>query len=174
VPSFALEVGKDFNPIPEKSVFDNLFEEYEKVIFTSIITAFGLDMFIKDNDGGDVDTIHNVRSGMAYKNLENAAEYENRGKFNSANYYSDKRYSDTVATARKVYRETGKGVDDAYAGGELGFSGKSKNRPTEKNATLDHVIPKKEIHDDPGRVLANLNGIDLANSPENLKFTNEL
>ena len=36
-------------------------EQYEKVIIDSIITSFGLDFLIRDQYGGDVDTIHNVR-----------------------------------------------------------------------------------------------------------------
>lgn len=40
-------------------------------------------------------------------------------------------------------------------------------------SNLDHVISAYEIHEDGGRVLAGLSGLDLANSPENLVFTNE-
>lgn len=36
---------------------------------------------------------------------------------------------------------------------------------------LDHVIAAKEIHDDRGRILAGLDGIDLANNDDNLKPT---
>ena len=73
--SFVLNIDDGFYPEPEKSVIDNLFEQYESVIF-SIITAFGLDLFIKDQHGGDVDTIYNVRKigidpEMKYKNKRN-------------------------------------------------------------------------------------------------------
>lgn len=37
---------------------------------------------------------------------------------------------------------------------------------------MDHTISAKEIHNDRGRVLAGLSGVDLANDPQNLKFTN--
>lgn len=36
---------------------------------------------------------------------------------------------------------------------------------------MDHVIAAKEIHDDPGRLLAGIDGKDLANCEENLKPT---
>lgn len=42
----------------------------------------------------------------------------------------------------------------------------------EKQAQLDHVISAKQIHDDQGRILAELSGKDLANNPDNLRFTN--
>lgn len=46
---------------PEDNLMDGLFKQYERVIIDSIITSFGLDFFIKDRHGGDVDTVHNVR-----------------------------------------------------------------------------------------------------------------
>jgi hypothetical protein len=171
---FLLEIGKDFHPIPEKSVFENLFEEYEKIIFRSIITAFGLDLFIKDRDGGDVDTIHTVRdSAVEYKNEKNAFKYENRGLYQSKEYHKGGLYQQTKHEARENYTLYGETVIDAYTGNILGFYGKSKNAPHDRNAELDHVISAKTIHDDKGRVLAGINGGDLANAPENLEFTNE-
>ena len=59
---FVGKVNKRFNADPNESVLDALFREYEHVIFRSIITSFGLDVFIKDQYGGDVDTLHNVRA----------------------------------------------------------------------------------------------------------------
>ena len=75
-PVFVQELGKDFDIEPGESVFHALFREYEHVVFRSIITSFGLDMFIKDQHGGDVDTIHNVRKVgtdplMDYKKKDN-------------------------------------------------------------------------------------------------------
>lgn len=39
--------------------------------------------------------------------------------------------------------------------------------------SLDHVISAKEIHDDAEEVLAELNGIELANKDSNLQTTSE-
>ena len=69
-------IRSSFNSDPDESVFDALFREYEHVIFRSIITSFGLDIFIRDQYGGDVDTIYNVRAmdidpQMGYKNNKN-------------------------------------------------------------------------------------------------------
>ncbi len=38
---------------------------------------------------------------------------------------------------------------------------------------LDHIISAKEIHDDPGRILAERDGAELANDASNLAFTHE-
>ena len=47
--------------LDERNAYSSIFQQYEKVIIDSLITSFGLDFLIKDQHGGDVDTIHNVR-----------------------------------------------------------------------------------------------------------------
>lgn len=40
-------------------------EEFEKTVITSLMTSFGLDFLLfKDKQGGEVDTVHNVRKGV--------------------------------------------------------------------------------------------------------------
>jgi len=170
-------VGKDFSPEPDEVVLESIFKQYERVIVESIVTSFGLDSLVKDRHGGDVDTVHNVRQvgdgKMEYKNNDNAAAYANRGEYKSAEYHAGGNYQKIKHEAREEYRNSGKQVEDAYTGEKLGFLGKSKGADPTKNAELDHVIAAKQIHDDKGRVLAELKGTDLANSEENLKFTNK-
>lgn len=165
----------------EESIFDTLFQEYERVVFKSIITAFALDPFIKDQHGGDVDTIHNVRNipndpKMTYKSAANETAYANRGAYShkdvegqGTNYQKEKH------NRREAYREDPRKntVKDEYEDKELGFLGKSKGHPTDKSAELDHVISAKKIHDDRGRVLAGKSTKDLADDKDNLKWTNE-
>lgn len=84
--NFASEIKPDFYCSRSESVFGSLYKEYERVVFRSLISSFGLDLFIRDQYGGDVDTIHNVRqigngSPMTYKNGANAAAYDNRGEY---------------------------------------------------------------------------------------------
>lgn len=178
---FAREISKSFNADSSESVFEALFREYEHVIFRSIITSFGLDVFIRDQHGGDVDTIHGVRSIgidplMDYKSVKNKKAYEERGKYEHKdvekpgnNFISIKR------NARKFYDENPRNntVQDAYEDRPLGFFRHSKERPIEKNAELDHVISAKSIHEDRGRMLAGLGTAELADSVDNLKWTNE-
>ncbi|HHD2752868.1 TPA: hypothetical protein ACOTG0_001663 [Clostridium perfringens] len=155
-----------FYPDPNENVMDSIFKQYERVIVESLITSFGLDFIVKDQHGGDVDTINNVRKigkdeKMYYKNKRNQADYENRGEYDSHLYHSHKDYKEKNKQISKDKKE-GK-LKDAYTGKSIGPNDKSD---------LDHVISAKEIHEDRGRILANINGADLANSNENLQVTN--
>lgn len=173
VNSYAANIGKNYNPDPNENIFDSIFREYEYVIFESIISSFGLDFIVKDRHGGDVDTIHNVRQigndpYMNYKNNANEKAYENQEDYVSYVYHGgNKQYRKKISDTRKN-AENGV-ITDEYTGKDIAFSKAASN---ELKVSLDHVIAAKEIHDDRGRVLAELSGTDLANSPENLKFTN--
>lgn len=149
-----------------KNIAESIFKQYERVIIESLITSFGLDFLIKDSHGGDVDTIHNVRqigrdSEMFYKNRHNQKSYESNDKYNSHEYHSHDTYKAINCEVSKM-RKSGI-LYDAYTGEMIKRNGKSD---------LDHVISAKEIHEDRGRILAGLNGADLANCNENLKPTN--
>ncbi|MCM1330773.1 MAG: hypothetical protein NC253_15235 [Ruminococcus sp.] len=189
VNSYAANLGKNYSPDPNENVFDSIFREYEHVIFESIVTSFGLDFIVKDRHGGDVDTIHNVRQigndpDMVYKNKENEKAYENRGEYS---YFHKKKYGngycknkeddyhDRNAQYSQKKSETRKNAEngvitDEYTGKNIAFA---KAAPENLKASLDHVIAANDIHEDRGRVLSELSGTDLANSPENLKFTNQ-
>lgn len=164
--SYVLSSSLGFSPEPEDNVMDSIFRQYESVIVESIITSFGLDFLVHDHHGGDVETIHNVRQvgeddQMTYKNKANLDAYNNRGEYNSHNYHSDKCY---IEINREISRKKDAGIlTDSYTGDNIGHGEKSD---------LDHVISAKEIHDDAGRVLSGLSGIELANSDENLLATN--
>lgn len=179
--SFAKEIERNFDSDPNESVLDSLFREYERVVFKSIITAFGLDLFIKDQYGGDVDTVHTVRAigsdpKMQYKNARNAAAYESRGEYSHRNVEGPgTTFQRTKHEARSQYvqdprRNT---VQDEYEDRPLGFLGGSPSHPTDQSAELDHVLSAKSIHDDRGRVLAGLSTAELADTEDNLKWTNE-
>lgn len=162
---FAVISNNNYSPDPNDDIMDSLFHQYERVIVESLITSFGLDFLIKDQHGGDVDTINNVRkmdsdSKLTYKNKANEISYQNRGEYDKAKYHNSTQYNNIKAeNIRK--KEEGK-LKDAY-------TGKAFSRNAEVD--LDHVISAKEIHEDRGRCLAGIKGIDLANRPENLKPT---
>ena len=164
--SFVIQSNNGFSPESEDEVMDSIFKQYERVIIESLISSFALDFLVKDQHGGDVDTIHNVRQigkdeDMTYKNKTNQSNYENRGEYNSHEYHSDKQY---IEKNRQIKRDKESGMlYDSYKGEKIGINEKSD---------LDHTISAKEIHDDPGRVLAGLKGTDLANSEENFNATN--
>ena len=156
--------------MPEKTIFSEMWDSYKKVVIKSLVTTFGLDFIVKDRIGGDVDTIHNVRNGVAWKNPVNEQNYNNRGDYDSMAYHG----------GNEFYRETIKEVrhkgffDDEYSPGNRIAYGKQsylKNNPNSQ-ASLDHMLAAKMIHDDPGRTLAGKDGPSLANTKENLYFTN--
>lgn len=167
--NYMVNVSRQFDPDPSEPIMDSIFQQYERVLVESLITSFGLDFLVNDQHGGDVDTIHNVRQigqddQMTYKNVLNQQAYEpykQKESYNSTEYHGHEQYK---AKNREIgaQRKDGKLVD-AYTGEQIPRNGKSD---------LDHVISAKEIHKDPGRVLAGLSGPDLANSPENLQATN--
>lgn len=164
--SYTINFGQDFYPDKNDNIMDSLFKQYERVIVESLISSFGLDFLVKDQYGGDVDTINNVRkiekdSQMYYKNKFNQSDYDNKGNYNSHDYHSDKVYKN-INKQIKIQKQEGNLID-SYTGKKFNYNDKTD---------LDHVIAAKEIHEDRGRVLANLNGINLANCPENLKVTN--
>lgn len=178
ISNFAVKSNKDFFLEPEDSIMEGIFKQYERVIIESLISSFGLDFLVKDQYGGDVDTINNVRNigkdkQMNYKNQLNQKTYENREKYSAADYHKGTNYQTIKKEARNNYNQFNKSVEDAYTGTELHFLGRSKGPDSKINAELDHVISSNSIHEDRGRVLSGLNGKDLANSRENLQFTNK-
>lgn len=156
----------NYNPNPNENVYKSLFNQYEKVIIESLITSFGLDFLIKDQHGGDVDTIHNVRKigkdkEMNYKNTENEKEFNTQDKYDSKKYHSHKNYL-AKRNEIKAKKQNGNLVDD-YTG----------NKISSEKMHCEHKIAAKEINDDSGRVLSGLSGVELANDPNNLCATNE-
>lgn len=175
--SFVNGVKNGYGIDPEEDLFYGIWSEYERVIIESLITSFGLDSLIKDQHGGDVDTIINVRQvgidpKMQYKNQQNKEDYETRGEYNTAVYHSDPAFTRIKRSARKIFDKFGTIIPDAYLSGNKLIPRNNKTIPRLQQGQLDHVISAKRIHEDPGRVLAGLNGTELANNPSNLRFTN--
>lgn len=119
-----------------KNVSKSLFEEYEKIIIKSIVTSFGLDfLFVKDQEGGDVDTIHNVRQidanlseinmgsffkheKMGYKEKNHETAYADRGKYDSNEYHSDPNFLKRRKEEKSKTEKQGFAVDE-YTGRKI-------------------------------------------------------
>ena len=152
------------------NLFTTLVNSYEKIIMESILVSFGLDIFIKDQHGGDVDTIHNVREigkdpEMTYKSQKNKEIYEATPKYDSKIHGAEVRKDKAFITTRNNYKKE-KELDNSYDE----YTGKKFE--TNSKADLDHVVPIEKIYSDRGRILAGVDTKDLANSKENLKITN--
>ena len=162
-----------------QTVFSEMWKAYRGVILHSIVTSFGLDFIVRDQHGGDVDTILSVRETEHYKNARNKAAYDARGEYDRVAYHHNDAYDSTVRAARDSHAF----FDDAYVPGNRIYYGKasvlkdpdptSTGLGTAHKANLDHVISAHEIHEDRGRVLAGKDGVEAANTASNLQFTNE-
>jgi len=138
-------------------------EELEKTVVRSLATSFGLDFLLfKDKHGGEVDTIHNARNGV-WANQAEQDKYVQRGAYSDVKgaYHSDRSYIDK-GKSDAALQQAGK-LQDGY----------TSSRMSSQNGVrdLDHVIAAKTIHDDAGRVLAEMSGIPLANHESNLVST---
>lgn len=137
-------------------------KELEKTLMNSLATSFGLDFLLfKDQKGGEVDTIHNVRNGVWATDTERK-RYDQREAYSSKAYHEHANYKS--AGQQDGVRQTSGTLYDPYRNTMMGVNEKRN---------LDHVISAKEIHDDAGRELAGLSGVDLANQSSNLQSTHE-
>lgn len=136
--------------------------ELEKTVINSLVTSFGLDFLLfKDQKGGDVNTIHNVRNGV-WATTDEQLRYEQRGEYDSDPYHKQPNYKATGE--RDKAKQSAGTLHDPYRNTMMGAN---------EQRNLDHVISANEIHNDPGRVLAGLNGVELANQSSNLQTTLE-
>ncbi|WP_077541065.1 hypothetical protein [Rodentibacter genomosp. 1] len=144
----------------ENLVINKEFEwnkELEKTVINSLATTFGLDFLLfEDKKGGNVDTIYNVRKGT-WATEEEKQKYDNREDYNPEIYHKHENY---IKNNKEMSNNKKNGeVVDAYIG---------ENVPVNAKIDQDHIVSANEIHNDPGRILAELKGEDLANRDENL------
>ena len=152
-----LNLHKQFS----KSYSERFFNEQRDSLLKIIVDRFGSGgiMARQDKDGGNVDTIHNVREGVYATDAEQQ-KYEKHSVYDSTPYHSDERYRAKNAQGRAA-KDAGI-LTDEYTGQKIGPNG---------NYDLDHIKAAKTIHDDAGRILAEKDGVVLANQDENFAFT---
>nr|WP_282552687.1 cobalamin adenosyltransferase [Providencia stuartii] len=137
-------------------------KEVNDTIVQSLVTSFGLDfLLLKDKKGGDVDTVHNVRNDI-WATEKEKNRYQDRGEYDSHAYHSHENYKETNRKGKQ--KKLAGELTDSYTGETF-----SQHDVT----NLDHIIAAYEVHNDPARVLAEIDGADLANRDSNLTFTNE-
>ena len=134
--------------------------ELEKTVVSSLATSFGLDFLLfEDQVGGNVDTINNARQGIWATDVEKQ-RYNQREKYDSHPYHKHENYINTGKQDKPLHQADK--LHDPYRNIIMGASDERH---------LDHVISAKEVHNDAGRVLSELNGVDLANQNSNLQST---
>jgi len=170
IDTFLSEFKEKFND----QMFNKLVNDCKKDIINSIVTPFGLGKVVAayDKAGGNVDTIHNVRNkdfidsdGTVYKDgvyaTDTAKEnYDNRKEYNSKDYHT-----------HKNYKKTNKQAKEDKVNGILTDAFGDKQFKQNETTNLDHTISAKEVSEDSGRILADLDGTTLANESSNLNIT---
>ena len=145
--------------IPQEQT-QKLFDQCANNALDAVVGHFGFAAVILDaKDGGNVNTTHNVRNGV-YASEKERQRYANRGEYNSDNYHQDDNYK-RINKEQSALKKQGK-LEDYMTGKKI-----NANADTD----LDHVVAAKTIHNDPARVLAEMDGAKLANTESNLKMT---
>lgn len=154
--------------------------EINQVITKSLVTTFGLDFLLfEDKKGGDVDTIQNVRQGIWATEAEKT-KYDNKGDYKPAVLgndgnpiydYNGKVKKKDIYHNNSEYRVRGKKDAELKKSGLLHDKYRDSTMSVSEDRQLDHIISASEIHHDAGRVLAEKDGIKLANADTNLTST---
>jgi hypothetical protein len=141
----------------------SFFNEQRDILLHTVVDRFALGgiMAKGDKDGGNVDTVHNVRQNVYATQMEEE-RYVNNPEYDSHVYHSDSRYIEKNRQGSET-KKNGM-LKDEYTGNNM-----AKN----DQQNLDHIKAAKVIHEDAGRVLAELDGVDLANNDDNFAFTDE-
>jgi len=141
------------------SKFDEMFSQCRKQVISSIVGPLGLGQFVAayDKVGGNVDTIHNARVGV-YATDRERVKFETREKYDDKEYHKDKSY--IKVKNQEISKIDDDGFVDSYTGNK-----------TTCDMHIDHVVSASEIHNDPARILADVDGVEVANTETNLKPT---
>lgn len=154
--------------------------ELEKTVTHSLFTTFGLDpVLFQDKQGGNVDTVHNVRQGIWATETEKNI-YDNQESYKQTKLDKDgnpvlnkngKEKKEDRYHADSRFRQKSNKDKEKQLSGELFDEYRNVQAKVSENTQLDHVISSHEIHHDAGRVLAGINGIELSLLDDNLIST---
>ncbi|WP_226086118.1 hypothetical protein [Mesobacillus sp. S13] len=162
--TIALDLVDEIPPNGDLPPSQSLLQQYEKMIVTTLLRSFALDLMFKDQDGGNIDTPVTARE-FGLKDEAAQTRYQNRGDYQDKRvknkYHQHANYSKRNAEASSL-RKDGKLID-SYTGQKM---------PRNEAQDMDHTIAASTIHNDPAVYLTNLNGVDLANADTNLNHTN--
>lgn len=166
-PRDARELLAELSGSFKENRWDELLYSVGKDTLKTVAGTFGLGNVLAayDKTGGSVDTVHNVRQGVYATDTEKNA-YENRGTYDSDAVHKDKAYIDENRKQTGAFKN-GEQPINPYTGLPL----TQGNEDGKQKVDLDHVISAHQIHNDPGRVLAEKGTSEIANKESNLKLT---
>ena len=152
------EIKKEF----QNTKLDELLKESKEQLKGVIINFLGVSKIASsfDKDGGNVDTVHNVREGV-YATEEEKKKYEERGEYNKGESYRN----------HKSYKKSRAALENKQERGELYDIHTGEKIERGQKFDQEHLVSANEIHNDPGRSLADIDGIGLANDKSNLGAT---
>lgn len=151
----------------DRHKFDTTVGSLKSSLLHTIAGPFGVGRIVSafDRPGGNVDTVHGVRNGV-YVTQEEAERFENRGAYDTDEHHKHPTYkqvnNETIESLKKGT------LVDSYTGERFKLSDKEDSR---LKPSLDHKIAAKTVHNDPGRVLAEIDSAELSNIRENLTPT---
>lgn len=157
----------EFTALYDRNRMNAMWLNCRTEVLYSVANTFGIGKLVAslDKTGGNVDTVHNVKVGIYASEVERQ-NFENRGDYNSTAYHAHDAYK--AANARNSEMLSEGTLIDTYTGEVFPVSAKND---AQRKPNLDHVVAAKNIHDDAGRVLAGIDGQDLANTEVNLTPT---
>lgn len=156
------ELEEKFHKNSLQSLLDNA---RIQTINSIVPLGLGSKLASKDQLGGNVDTIHNVRQGIY-------ATQEAESRYNERSDYVSKDYHHGNTSYNEMQREGAKRVKDGTLIDESHGTLFTVNNNGKADKNLDHVVSSHEVHNDRGANLAGLDTAELANIEDNLKFIN--
>lgn len=163
-----------------------LIDELNKTITKSLVTTFGLDFLLfEDKKGGEVATVHNARQRQkgdleTYMPQSVQDEYKNRGDYkpekldetgNVVIGQNGKAQREDLYHTHSNYIAKGRADKKQHKAGGLVDEYRDTHMAGDESRQLDHIIASHEVHNDAGRILAELNGPDIANQNSNFQST---
>lgn len=158
--------GLELEGAVEGQLTPSLIPQLREVLFSSLVTSFGLDALIFANDeiNGHVDTLHNVEESQKdggkpiFKKNEHQDAYDSRGEYdNGKKYRADKTYTNAREEYAKLQQD-----------GKLVSGYTNKTIGEGKAVDVEHRISAHEIHNDGRSALSKVDPVKLANSDSNL------
>lgn len=158
---------KSFADLWDREQAGKVWDECRHNVLQSVAGPFGLGQFVSAYDrlGGHVDTVHNARAGV-YATEEEAVRYRKRGEYQPREVHGNRAYINANSRASETMKDGE--LIDAYTGRRIRRC--DRHDPQQKY-NLDHVVSAKEVHEDAGRVLAEIDTATLANRDSNLRAT---
>jgi len=151
----------------DRGCLDTMMLQLRTSVLQRTAESFGIGKLLSayDQNGGNVNTIRNVRKGV-YASNEERERYEQRTPTPSSASYQDRAYR-TANEKLKAQVQSGTAVD-AYTGERIT---PAHQHDRQMGPSLDHVVPLAEIDTDRGATLAEVSTPELANIDANLAST---